>query len=127
VGEGADEGIVARVRSSSELRDLCREREGVQSFQASSDLYSQESNVMTMDRMIRRGITVLSTLLTLGRVCTTAFVVCGLLVIDFRVHAQSDLLDVTFDPGLGPNDGVRAMLVQPDGKIIVGGKFTIKE
>jgi len=33
-------------------------------------------------------------------------------------------LDTTFDPGTGASDQVRAVVVQPDGKIIVGGAFT---
>lgn len=40
-----------------------------------------------------------------------------------RLHADGTL-DTTFDPGLGPNDGVLALAVQPDGKLIVGGYFT---
>lgn len=33
-------------------------------------------------------------------------------------------LDLSFDPGYGANAGVRALAVQPDGKILVGGLFT---
>ena len=33
-------------------------------------------------------------------------------------------LDTTFDSGTGPNGTVNAIAVQPDGKILVGGKFT---
>lgn len=33
-------------------------------------------------------------------------------------------LDSTFDPAEGPNDSVRAMLAQEDGKILLGGLFT---
>jgi len=33
-------------------------------------------------------------------------------------------LDTTFDPGLGANDTIYTVLVQPDGKILVGGAFT---
>jgi uncharacterized repeat protein (TIGR01451 family)/uncharacterized delta-60 repeat protein len=32
--------------------------------------------------------------------------------------------DTTFDPGTGVNDAVYSVLVQPDGKILVGGQFT---
>jgi len=32
-------------------------------------------------------------------------------------------VDPSFDPGSGPDDTVRALLLQPDGKIIIGGKF----
>lgn len=33
-------------------------------------------------------------------------------------------LDTTFNPGTGPNDYVRCILLQPDGKIIIAGDFT---
>ncbi len=33
-------------------------------------------------------------------------------------------LDPGFNPGTGPNDEVHALALQPDGKILVGGKFT---
>lgn len=33
-------------------------------------------------------------------------------------------LDTTFDPGTGATSAVRALAVQPDGKILVGGDFT---
>ena len=33
-------------------------------------------------------------------------------------------LDLAFDPGTGPNDSVRAISVQLDGKILIGGLFT---
>jgi len=33
-------------------------------------------------------------------------------------------LDTSFDPGDGPNSGVQAVVVQPDGKIIIGGTFS---
>lgn len=32
-------------------------------------------------------------------------------------------LDTSFDPGLGPDASVRAVAIQPDGKIIIGGLF----
>jgi len=32
--------------------------------------------------------------------------------------------DVGFNPGTGPNDTVRVMALQPDGKILLGGSFT---
>src|SRR5262249_30712059 len=38
---------------------------------------------------------------------------------------QSDgSLDPIFDPGAGPNDVVRTMVLQPNGKILIGGFFT---
>jgi uncharacterized delta-60 repeat protein len=33
-------------------------------------------------------------------------------------------LDTTFNPGAGPNTGVRCLALQPDGKILIGGVFT---
>lgn len=33
-------------------------------------------------------------------------------------------LDVTFDPGIGPNSSVEAICIQADGKILVGGNFS---
>lgn len=33
-------------------------------------------------------------------------------------------LDASFDPGVGPNDIVWALSVQPDGKVLVAGQFT---
>ncbi len=41
------------------------------------------------------------------------------------VRLNSDgTIDSSFDPGLGFNDVVRSIIVQPDGKILVGGNFT---
>jgi uncharacterized delta-60 repeat protein/uncharacterized repeat protein (TIGR01451 family) len=40
-----------------------------------------------------------------------------------RLNADASL-DTTFDPGLGANDTVYTLLVQDDGKILVGGAFT---
>ncbi len=34
-------------------------------------------------------------------------------------------LDSSFDPGFAPNDWIRAVALQPDGKILIGGDFTI--
>lgn len=33
-------------------------------------------------------------------------------------------LDLSFNPGLGANDTVRALAIQPDGRVLVGGSFT---
>lgn len=33
-------------------------------------------------------------------------------------------LDLTFDPGNGANDDINTVVVQPDGKIVIGGSFT---
>jgi uncharacterized delta-60 repeat protein len=40
-----------------------------------------------------------------------------------RLNANGSL-DTTFDPGAGANNEVDAIALQPDGKILVGGKFT---
>ena len=40
-----------------------------------------------------------------------------------RLNADGSL-DTSFDPGLGANDTVYTLLVQPDGNILVGGAFT---
>lgn len=40
-----------------------------------------------------------------------------------RLHPDGTL-DTTFDPGLGANDHVGAIAVQPDGKILIAGNFT---
>jgi uncharacterized delta-60 repeat protein len=32
-------------------------------------------------------------------------------------------VDLTFDPGAGPDDGVSALALQPDGRVLVGGTF----
>ena len=33
-------------------------------------------------------------------------------------------VDTTFDPGAGPNSGIRSLALQRDGKILIGGVFT---
>jgi uncharacterized delta-60 repeat protein len=33
-------------------------------------------------------------------------------------------VDLSFDPGIGPNDTVNAIALQPDGQILLGGQFT---
>lgn len=33
-------------------------------------------------------------------------------------------LDLSFDPGLGPDGSVAALVAQPDGKVLIGGQFT---
>lgn len=40
-----------------------------------------------------------------------------------RLTVDGDL-DVTFNPGSGPNGEVKSIAVQPDGKILAGGSFT---
>ena len=41
-----------------------------------------------------------------------------------RLNADGSV-DGSFNPGLGANDNVLAILVQPDGKILLGGSFTL--
>ncbi len=40
-----------------------------------------------------------------------------------RVHATGSL-DTSFDPGVGADDSIDAIVLQPDGKILIGGDFT---
>ena len=40
-----------------------------------------------------------------------------------RLNADGSV-DSTFDPGVGPNDIIRALLLLPDGRILIGGLFT---
>ena len=40
-----------------------------------------------------------------------------------RLNANGSL-DATFDPGVSPNDTVRSILFQGDGKVVIGGSFT---
>lgn len=40
-----------------------------------------------------------------------------------RLKADGSV-DMSFDPGAGPNSGVRCLAIQPDGKILIGGIFT---
>ncbi len=42
----------------------------------------------------------------------------------FEANGAAGDVDLTFDPGSGVNGTVNAVLVQPDGKVIVGGNFT---
>jgi uncharacterized delta-60 repeat protein len=40
-----------------------------------------------------------------------------------RLHPDGTL-DTTFDPGAGPNSSVDVLILQPDGKILIGGSFS---
>lgn len=42
----------------------------------------------------------------------------------YLVQGQPGVIDLTFNPGSGPNDYVNTIAVQPDGKILAGGAFT---
>jgi uncharacterized delta-60 repeat protein len=48
---------------------------------------------------------------------------CLMFSIEFARPAASGLLDSSFDPGSGADDAVHALLLQPDGKIVIGGSF----
>src|SRR4051812_1959913 len=54
---------------------------------------------------------------------------CSLLLqlspLSFALHGAPGDLDLSFNPGSGVNGEVQAMALQPDGKPIVGGRFTI--
>src|SRR5205814_7798568 len=40
-----------------------------------------------------------------------------------RLNADGSL-DKTFNPGIGPNTGIRCLAIQLDGRILIGGIFT---
>jgi len=46
-----------------------------------------------------------------------------LFVFNMSMNAQYGVLDHTLDPGVGADDVIQAMAVQPDHKIIIGGDF----
>lgn len=102
----------------------------------------------TFDSVIRPGIVMLNTNGTVdfsfnpregafGVVYAVAFQADGKVLIggDFsdvgqsyrpyiaRLH-QDGSLDLSFDPGDGPDGAVRAITVQADGKVLIGGSFT---
>jgi uncharacterized delta-60 repeat protein len=43
----------------------------------------------------------------------------------FHSHGAAGDVDLSFDPGSGVNGTVRSIAVQPDGKVIIGGGFTL--
>jgi uncharacterized delta-60 repeat protein len=43
----------------------------------------------------------------------------------FHSRGAAGDVDLSFDPGFGVNGPVNAVVVQPDGKVIIGGKFSI--
>ncbi|MGI8966063.1 MAG: delta-60 repeat domain-containing protein, partial [Limisphaerales bacterium] len=43
----------------------------------------------------------------------------------FQSHGAAGDVDLSFDPGSGVNGPVNAVAVQPDGKVIIGGQFTM--
>ncbi len=49
-----------------------------------------------------------------------------LIIIGFNTQAQNPgTLDLSFDPGFGTNTVVEAIAIQPDGKILIGGPFSL--
>jgi uncharacterized delta-60 repeat protein len=42
----------------------------------------------------------------------------------FQSRGAAGDVDLSFDPGSGVNGGVSAVVLQPDGKVIIGGEFT---
>src|SRR5687767_15803223 len=46
------------------------------------------------------------------------------IVLRFSSHGAAGDVDLSFDPGSGVNGTVNAVVVQPDGKVIIAGAFT---
>ena len=44
--------------------------------------------------------------------------------LNLHSHAAAGDVDLSFDPGSGVNGPVNAVVLQPDGKVIIGGQFT---
>ncbi len=61
--------------------------------------------------LVRTIILAGSFLLQLGTLC-------------FQSRGAAGDVDLSFDPGSGVNGAVNAVVVQPDGKVIIGGEFT---
>ena len=58
-------------------------------------------------------------------VVANSVVVTNYLVMNGIARLNNDgSLDATFNPGAGPNDAVRSIVLQPDGKVLIGGDFT---
>src|SRR5688572_8634088 len=43
----------------------------------------------------------------------------------FHSRGAAGDVDLSFDPGFGVNGPVNAVVVQPDGKVIIGGEFSM--
>jgi len=67
-----------------------------------------------MKKLIRNKAAILaaSLLLRLGSLC-------------FNAQGGAGDVDLSFDPGSGVNGPISVMAVQPDGKVIIGGQFTV--
>ena len=66
---------------------------------------------MKKPNSVRTLILAASLLLQLGALC-------------IHSHGAAGDMDLSFDPGSGVNGTVNAVVVQPDGKVIIGGQFT---
>src|SRR5580765_1196818 len=66
---------------------------------------------MKKTNLIRAIVLTGSLLLQLGALC-------------FHSRGAAGDVDLTFDAGSGVNGPVNAVVVQPDGKVIIGGEFT---
>src|SRR4051812_32390283 len=64
-----------------------------------------------MKKLFVRPIILAGLLLQLGTLC-------------FHARGAAGDVDLSFDPGSGVNGTVNALVVQPDGKVIIGGEFT---
>ena len=53
--------------------------------------------------------------------CVIAFLIAS--VSSSNLFAAGGDLDTTFAPGMGANGDVRAIAIQPDGKIMIAGQF----
>ena len=51
-------------------------------------------------------------------------ILVALLGVFSRAHSAPGDVDLSFDPGSGVNGTVNAAVVQPDGKVLIGGEFT---
>jgi len=58
-------------------------------------------------------------------IALTGSVLLQLNTLCFRAHAAAGDVDLSFDPGSGVNGTVNAVGVQPDGKVIIAGEFTM--
>lgn len=47
-----------------------------------------------------------------------------LVILVSRSHAAAGDVDLSFDPGAGANGSVSVVVLQPDGKVLIGGTFT---
>jgi uncharacterized delta-60 repeat protein len=61
---------------------------------------------------------------TLRRIFFAGSLLLHLSTICFYSHGAAGDVDFSFDPGSGVNGSVSAVVVQPDGKVIIGGAFT---